>query len=120
MNAALPLHQVKNWGRAVLDFVYPPVCPLCHNRLDPLDKTICLNCELLLTGKPDWECPRCGGAGSGTAPKPYQACRLCPPDGSAWQGALSVTGYSGEAAACIHLFKYLRREEVGKVMARLM
>jgi len=120
MGAPGALTLARDWGRAVVDFVYPPACPLCHRRLTREDRTVCLLCEAQLKLRPDWQCPRCGGRGCGAPPESGRRCRLCPPGGAAWLGALSVVGYSDFAARCVHLFKYNRRLELGGVMARLM
>lgn len=114
------LNATAAWGRAVLDFLYPPVCPLCYQGLTREDHTICFRCERDLVMRNDWRCVRCGATHAGAQPEPGNPCRLCPPEGSAWRGALSVTGYGERAARCVHLFKYQRREEIGETMARLM
>jgi ComF family protein len=67
-----------------------------------------------------WRCDRCGGTYHGAPPEHGRPCRLCPPEGAAYQGVLSVVGYGNRVARCVHAFKYSRREELGTVMARLM
>lgn len=117
---AAVLQTFSGWGRAVLDFLYPPVCMLCFQRLMHEEESICFECEAALSLRPSWRCPRCGAAGLGAEPEPGRPCRLCPPKGSAYHGVLSVTGYTDRSARCVHLFKYNRRRELGEVMARLM
>ena len=47
-------------------------------------------------------------------------CGLCPPAHAPYRGILSVIGYNNLTAHCVHLFKYNRRLELGRVMARQM
>ena len=115
-----PRILARIWGGAVLDFLYPPVCPLCHARLGREDAVACHACRAQLSIEPDWRCPRCGGAALGAGPDPGRRCRLCPPPDAHYRGVLSVVGYGPAPARCVHLFKYNRREELGGLMARLM
>lgn len=108
------------WGRALLDLLYPPVCPICYQRLTPEDHTFCFQCEGHLVLRPDWRCARCGGAGLGSGPAPGRRCRLCPPAGAPYQGILSVVGYSAQASRGLFGFKYRRRIEMGEALAHLM
>lgn len=118
--AAAPLRALREVGGAVVDFLYPPVCPLCYDRLERHDETVCHACRTALALRPEWRCPKCGGAGLGDAPPAGRRCRLCPPEGALWRGALSVSAYHDRAARCVQLFKYNRRLEMGELMARLM
>lgn len=118
--AAAALRALRDWGGAAVDFLYPPVCPLCFDRLQPGDHTVCHACRAALALRPDWRCNRCGGAGLGEGPQAGRRCRLCPPEGALWRGALSVSAYHDRAARCVQLFKYNRRLEIGELMARLM
>jgi ComF family protein len=118
--AAATLRTLKGWGMAAVDFLYPPVCPLCWRRLTPEDDTVCFDCRAELALRPEWRCPRCGAAGLGEGPRPGKRCRLCPPEGSAWRGALSVAGYHDFSQRSVQLFKYHGRIELGELMARLM
>jgi ComF family protein len=105
---------------AVVDFFYPPLCPLCLRRLTREDDTVCYDCLAELALRPAWRCPHCGGAGVGGEPHPGRPCRLCPPEGMAYRGVFSVGAYGDHAARCVQHFKYHRRLELGELMARLM
>jgi len=120
MGPISPIRPIASWGRAALDFLYPPACPLCARRLTREDDTVCYACLAELLLRPQWRCPACGAAGLGEGPRPGRPCRLCPPAGMAYRGVLSVTGYHDHAARCVQLFKYHRRVELGELMARLM
>ncbi|MCE5228114.1 ComF family protein [bacterium] len=115
-----PLAAIRGWGAAVLDFVYPPLCMICRNRLSAAEHTVCDACRTRLDLRPQWRCQICGGAGIGGEPRPGRPCRLCPPAGAAWRGVFSVVGYGTLPARCVHMFKYQRRIELGRVMARLI
>lgn len=105
---------------AFADLLYPPVCPICLNRLDNDDAVVCFRCRAHLVPQFEWQCPRCAASGFGTGPLPERPCRLCPPSQAAYSGVLNVTGYDDKVATCIHGFKYQARLELGRWMARMM
>ncbi len=73
-----------------------------------------------MTPAPAWRCTLCGAAGFGAEPEPGRKCKLCPPAGAAWQGALAVAPYRNQATHGVQRFKYSRRLELGEAMAQLM
>ena len=115
-----PIQALRGWGAAFVDMLYPPVCHLCYRRLAPEDPVICFRCRHTLRVPAQWRCIRCGAHGSAGGPESDGRCRLCPPDDAPYRGILSVIGYHDISARCVHLFKYRRRIELGRVMARLM
>lgn len=120
MTRPRPLTALRDWGAAVVDFLYPPVCMLCLGRLGRGERIVCDRCRARLAMEPRWRCGVCGAAGIGGEPDPGRRCRLCPPSGASYNGVLSVIGYGPLPARCVHLFKYQRRVELGELMARLM
>jgi ComF family protein len=121
-NVALPAPRevVVGWLRAMVDLLYPPGCMICRRALMPEEKTLCLMCRARLSPAPAWQCKLCGATGGGEPPEPGRACHLCPSLDASYQGAFAVTGYFAESARAVHLFKYERRLELGRVMAELM
>lgn len=115
-----PLAAVRGWGAAVLDFLYPPVCMVCQTRLSRGEHTVCDACRSRLWLEHRWRCEICGAAGIGGEPRPGRPCRLCPPAAASYNGVFSVIGYGAVPSRCVHMFKYYRRVEMGRLMARLM
>lgn len=120
LSAPRPVAAIRGWGAAVLDFLYPPVCTICQARLEYVERTVCDVCRSLLSMTPQWRCGICGGASIGDEPRPGRRCRLCPPAAASYSGVFSVIGYGAAPSRCIHMFKYYRRIEMGRLMARLM
>lgn len=117
---ARPPAALRGWGAALLDFLYPHVCMICQRRLSGGELTVCDPCRSLLWLEPRWRCDLCGAAGAGGEPRPGRPCRLCPPAGAAYSGVFSVIGYGAAPSRCVRMFKYHRRIEMGRLMARLM
>jgi ComF family protein len=117
---AAAIRWLGRWGGAALDFLYPPTCPLCYRRLHADDRAICVHCTAAMRLEGAWRCGRCGAAGLGAEPRVGGKCRLCPPDGAAWNGALAPSGYFDLSSNCIDRFKYHRRREIGEAMAAMM
>jgi hypothetical protein len=95
-------HWLRSWGGAWIDFLYPPTCPLCFRRIEHGERILCSHCQAQIRLSDGWRCPRCGAAGHGAAPEAGRRCRLCPPEGAAWSGALAAAGYFDRSARCVH------------------
>ena len=105
---------------ALVDLLYPPTCALCHQRLLLNEQTLCDPCRADLLPEDTWRCLRCGATGEGAGPEKGHVCSYCPPPGASYQGVLAVSRYNERAARCIHLFKYQRRIEIGRLLADIM
>lgn len=103
-----------------LDLLYPPTCPLCLERLNAFEQTVCDPCRAGLLREDTWRCARCGATGVGEAPARGKPCRMCPPPEARHRGVLAAAPYRGQAPRVIHLFKYNRRLEMGALMSDLM
>lgn len=103
-----------------IDLLYPPTCALCRVRLLRFEKDLCEDCRSEVIQDDSWRCPLCGATGSGDAPLAGQSCRWCPPEGAHYRGVLASSHYSPAVSRCVHLFKYSRRLEIGRVMADIM
>lgn len=117
---AAPWRPIVEWGRGMVDLIYPPVCPICFRRLTAEDHEVCYECAAQLEPVVQWQCERCGAQGIERTPEAGRRCHLCPPQDASWRGAWSVTGYGNVPARCVQLFKYHGRFEMGRLMARLM
>jgi ComF family protein len=115
-----PITALSTLSGAVFDFFYPRACAVCRRRLERDESAVCALCHAAMRVEPQWQCRRCGAAAEGPAPEHSRRCRLCPPEGAPWRGAISALEYHGPARHCVHLFKYHRRVEIGELMGRWM
>lgn len=106
-------------ARGLVDFLYPPLCGLCHARLAPGEQAVCFRCLAEVAFRPDWRCGRCGAFGVGVEPGAGSRCRHCPPAGAHYAGVLAAVAYHGAGARMVQRFKYNRRLEIGAAMARV-
>lgn len=104
----------------VVDFVYPPLCAICGVRLVPFESELCDACRAEVLPTPLWRCRLCGATDTVARPHEDGPCPFCPPAGSPIRGILSAAPYRAEAARCVHLFKYDRRLEMGRVLGRML
>lgn len=114
------MRATRSLLEGLLDFIYPPLCALCAVRLVAFESELCDECRRAVLANPTWRCRLCGGTGTGAPPPPSGRCPLCPPLDAGYCGVLSAAPYAGEAARCVHLFKYHRRLEIGRMMAGMM
>lgn len=105
--------------RLVFDFFYPPLCALCAVRLVGGERVVCAECLPGLRPVFDWRCGRCGGTGFGPAPAVGRPCAHCPPETAHFEGTLFAANYAEATRRCVHLFKYERRAEAGRLIAAL-
>lgn len=114
------LRRVRHAGHALMDFLYPPACPLCQRRFVEGDAVVCFQCRARLAPALDWQCGACGARANGVQPSPERGCRFCPPPEAPWRGILAIAGYHDVSARAVHRFKYSRRRELGELLGRLM
>lgn len=107
---------------SLIEFLYPPACALCGDRLVEGEAVACDECRELLLPPFDWRCGRCGGTGSGPAPDETRACPLCPEPDRHYRGVLFACDWAGNEAArrAVHRFKYERRLELGDLMSEIV
>lgn len=106
--------------RTAVDFVYPPSCALCSVRLHVAEDRICDPCRLKVLTVWTWRCPLCGATGEGAPPRRGRPCHRCPEPGAPFNGCLAATQYGECSARCVRMFKYGRRQDMGKLMADIM
>ena len=110
---------MRAWLDAVLDLVFPAVCPVCHARSDDrLHRPFCQACWAALPLLPDPGCRICGrvfvGLPAGLA---CEACRREPPP---FDYARAVAAYRDGMRAAIHALKYRGRTAVAAPLAALL
>jgi ComF family protein len=102
-----PLHFWNRIGVYLLDFLYPPVCLLCDERIVG-DAFLCFDCARHL------EDSLCVRIHSGRDGFPHLS------GGIYLDGALTGWGYTPKIEALIHRVKYQRGRKLGAYLGRLM
>jgi ComF family protein len=110
------------WRHALatlIDLVFPPLCPTCHNRRDKDDQVICAACREAVEPLPRPVCPLCGAPGE-KAGGEGRFCDRCPRRPIHFDLARAATRYDGPAAEAAKALKFRRRTELAPVLAGKM
>ncbi len=110
---------MSGWLGALLDLVFPAVCPVCGARSDdPPHRPFCARCWADLPLLPGSGCAICGRLFPGLPPAlPCDGCRRAPPPVGF---ARAVGAYRDGLRAAIHALKYGRRTVVARPLAALL
>ncbi len=102
----------------VVDFVFPPRCPLCGEAL-AAQGGLCLACweELVIPGKP--ACASCARP-FGPTPRLHEDCDLCRADPPLRDGIAAATLYNETSRKLVLAFKQGNRIALAGMMARLI
>jgi len=102
----------------VVDFVFPPRCPLCGEAL-AAQGGLCLACweELVIPGKP--ACASCARP-FGPTPRLHEDCDLCLADPPLHDGIAAATLYNETSRKLVLAFKHGNRIALAAMMARLI
>ena len=106
--------SLKQFSIDFLDFIFPPICPVCRERLQAEDEIICAGCRGELRMLKRHLCERCGS---------YSAVGLCARCKSGWlflERARSLCAFATISRGMIHNLKFDGRVELARPMARLM
>ncbi|MCP4649884.1 MAG: ComF family protein [PVC group bacterium] len=105
---------------ALLNVIFPSVCPVCKKRIFSVQEALCRECftNINLTLAPF--CRYCGKS------KGFhdRRCDFCRPEQYSFDRALSVCNYTGTLRKCLHMLKYKRKvrlaTELGSLMTRFI
>jgi ComF family protein len=102
----------------VVDFVFPPRCPLCGEGI-AAQAGLCLECwgELVIPGKP--ACRTCARPFGG-APRGSEICAQCRADPPLHDGIAAGTLYNDTSRKLVLAFKHGNRIALAPMMARLI
>lgn len=109
--------RLRDFGRDLLRFLFPPICPLCSDRLDDDDQVICKLCRREIPQVLEPFCQRCG---SFALTRDSQTCRLCTKMEPAFDYARAAAILRGPAEKMVHELKYYETWSLAPVMARLL
>lgn len=112
----MALSFLHNFSREVLHFFLPPICTLCHERLEATDEVICERCRGAMEPVLEPFCRRCGQP----LPRASDTCALCRKMKAAFDCARSAAIYAGPAEVLVRELKYSERLELAPVMANLL
>ena len=99
---------LKSWGNALLGFVYPEACQICHaQRATPAEGYVCAACwQDVRFIKPPF-CERCGLPYAGEITTAFE-CGNCRDVKLYFRGARSAVAAQGVVLEAIHHYKYQR------------
>jgi ComF family protein len=99
--------------KGLLDFVYPPICFVCHSRSE---KEICDRCLKAISFIKEPVCYKCG------KPTLHQVtdCLACRGQGFKFISARAVGLYKGVLKEALHCFKYQNGKRLAPIFADLM
>jgi ComF family protein len=100
----------------LLDFIYPPLCGLCHRHLNREEKNVCQDCWRSLPIITGPFCQRCGLPLAGADP----VCMACRSRQPLFSFARSYGLFDERFQQIIHLFKYRRRKSLAGPLAELL
>lgn len=111
---------LKTYFFVLLDLIYPAFCPRCKIKIRASSELpICQAClgQLKIDHRPS--CRRCGNRLKGSSSL-KDGCGFCRKKTYFFDRAFCATKYTGVAKLCIHLFKYKRKTQLAKPLARIM
>jgi ComF family protein len=110
------IDAIKTFSDDVIDFIYPPFCGICEQRLRRHEKNICQTCWRSLTVIEEPFCRRCGLALVSCA----TLCSGCRSRQRSFSFARSFGLFDENLQRIIHLFKYRRRRSLADPLAELL
>ena len=88
------------------DFISPPVCPVCKERLFDSRWEICDDCRKQFPLLPEKRCPACGGPNDSI----FAQCRHClQQEERPWVVAVSAFPFEGLARNAVHRLKFRKQ-----------
>lgn len=102
---------------ALVDLVFPRICPACSERITEPRRLVCVSCEKRIEPLRLPLCPACGCQDAKvTAGK----CEDCPPGDHHFEAARAATTYADVAKTLVEKLKYSCREEYATHMVQHM
>ncbi|MBF0213880.1 MAG: ComF family protein [Magnetococcales bacterium] len=99
----------------LLDFLFPPLCPLCHTRVSQ-EHHLCPSCLEALPPQPENHCLRCGGQ----TDRPEPSCIQCRENPWTADASYFVFPYQGAVVELILGLKFADRSEYSVLLGRLI
>ena len=121
VSPARPPRAIPGWIVALLDLVFPAVCPACGatlgaGRRDPL----CGECWMALPRIGAIYCRRCGGVDAAADEGPADSCPACAGRALPFDYARSAAFYRGPLRQAIHAFKFRGQRALARPLGDLL
>ena len=97
----------------ILDMIYPPRCPICHDIIEPGYTLVCNSCVARLPLFSEYCCKKCGKP----VTEGVEYCHDCMENEHEYTRGISVFLYEDIMRASIAHFKYSGRREYGQFYA---
>lgn len=94
----------------ILDLIYPPRCPICHDIVEPGYEMVCGRCLKQLPLVRDPKCEKCGKP----VPEGEKLCYDCTVIEHAFSEGMGIFLYNEVMRKSMYKFKYLGRKEYGR------
>ena len=101
----------------IYDALLPPICSVCGDIVSERHEAICDPCRGAFRAVGQTVCPLCGAA---VVRSVKRRCPRCPKEPVYFASARAAYLYQGTLREAIHAFKYKRRMELGRPLARAM
>lgn len=99
--------------KVLLDLMYPPRCPICHDIVEPGFQMICGSCMKQLPFVTAPKCTKCGKP----VPEGDDLCYDCSVTAHAFTEGMGIFLYNEVMRKSMHYFKYMSRKEYGAFYA---
>ena len=103
--------------RDIYDAMLPPICSVCGDPVRERHEAICDSCRAAFRAVGRAVCPLCGAA---VVRSVKRRCPRCPREPVYFASARAAYLYQGALRDAIHAFKYKRRMELRRPLARAM
>jgi len=116
MNIRGVLNDFQIAKRGVLNFLFPPFCPICGRKLKERESLICERCyENIKTITPPF-CKRCGAP----LKKGEKGCKYCSQENFYFSTVRGLGFFTPPLSEMIHLLKYERKTKIAERLGILM
>lgn len=109
---------VRDFGRGLIELIYPNVCWICRQSLRPEEASPCGSCEGALCTDPYGTCPRCASTVGPFAASP-EGCVHCRYEKLHFDAAFRLGPYDGFLREVILRMKYGKDEVLAEVLGDL-
>jgi ComF family protein len=107
---------LRELGKSLLDFVYPPECLACGQGIEDAGAYLCAECWGEILAWRSCRCQRCGCP----AETPVRSCANCAEWEPAFERAVVLGGFEGAMQQALHALKFRHQQALGVELGRRM